>query len=317
MRPDARQWFTAPPPRQPGRAALAVSVAVLMWGYSNVAIKWVSTTGIVTSFYRLWFAIPLLWLIPVFDADMRRRLDHRWLVGCVTGGTLFALHQILFFTSLKLTTVTNVTVIGALQPALVLLLAGPVFAERMTHRDLVCSVIAFAATFLVVLGGRDASTSSLEGDGLAVANLFAFTGYLLVSKRVRLSVPAWDYVVGMTTVSGVWILAVALATGQALDSPRPSEWPVLVLVAIFPGTLGHFLINWAHAHTSAFAVSMILLAVPVVAVFGAVTLLGERVAPLQLLGGIGVLVAIGTIVGSSSRDVGEELAKGAAETDAP
>ena len=38
----------------------------------------------------------------------------------------------------------------------------------------------------------------------------------------------------------------------------------LFLLALFPGTLGHVLMNWAHAHVTAFSISMILLAAPVV-----------------------------------------------------
>jgi hypothetical protein len=44
----------------------AVTGAVLVWGCSNVVIKLLSTTGIVSSFYRLWFAIPVYGVIRDF-----------------------------------------------------------------------------------------------------------------------------------------------------------------------------------------------------------------------------------------------------------
>jgi len=300
-----------------GRAILAVGCAVVLWGGSAVAIKAVSVTGLVTAFYRLWFAIPLLWLIPLLQPSVRERLTSRWLGACLVGGTLFFLHQALFFTSLKLTTVANVTLIGALQPAVVLLAAGPLFNERPTLASVLWAAVAFGGTVLIVLGARASAAWSLYGDALAFANLFAFCGYFLASKYFRRDVPALEYVIGMTTVAGVWMLAAAVATGQDLAAPHGWEWLMLFAIAALPGTLGHFLTNWAHAHATALSISMILLAAPVIATLGATLVLGEHLYAMQLLGGLIVLTAIGIVVRSTTPATAEELAESAAETDAP
>ena len=294
----------------------ALALTVLMWGMSGVAIKAVSTTGLVTALYRLWFAIPLLW-ITVAAPPVRRRLDADWLRASLVGGVLFSIHQMLYFTSLKLTTVANVTILGALQPALVLLLAGRMFGERVTARAVVWSLVAFAGTAIVVLGAVDTPSWSPLGDGLACLNLFAFTGYFLASKRFRPRVGAWQYVVGMTTVSGLMMLAATLATDQDLGSPRGWEWAVLAGIALFPGTLGHALTMWAHAHVSAFVASIMLLAVPVVASAGAYLFLDERLGPAQMAGAAIVLAAIARIVTSAPRPLPPVLAESAAATDAP
>jgi drug/metabolite transporter (DMT)-like permease len=290
---------------------------VLTWGCSNVLIKLVSTTGLVASFYRLWLAIPLLWALPAAVPSMRRRLTRDWLSASLVGGGLFALHQVAFFTSLKLTTVADVTLIGALQPPLVLVVAGPLFGEAVTRRSLAWSLVAVAGTALVVLGAAGAPGWSSFGDLIAVANLFAFTAYFLASKRIRATAGTAEYLIGMTTVAGLIILAVALLTGQRLASPQGWDWAILLCLALLPGTLGHFLTNWAHPHTSAFVVSVMFLAVPVIACAGAAVFLGETLNAAQLLGGVLVLGAVGAVVASAPRAAGEELAEGAAETDAP
>jgi drug/metabolite transporter (DMT)-like permease len=295
----------------------AVSFTVLLWGLSGVAIKSTSVTGIVTAFYRTWFAIPLLWS-SMLSSRLRSTLDRNWLRASVIGGSLFCVHQVLYFTSLKLTTVANVTIIGALQPVLVLLLAGRMFGEAVTASSVLWSIVAFAGTALVVLGSSTAPTWSLLGDSIATLNLFAFTAYFLASKHIRATVGAWEYVVGMTTVSGVGMLLVALATGQDLGSPRGIDWLLLLAIAVFPGSIGHALTNWAHRHVTAFVASMILLAVPVIATAGAHAFLGEPVAGLQVFGGFVVLTAVGMIVQSVRRSsVRLELAESVAETDAP
>ncbi len=297
-------------------AVLAIVATVVMWASSSVAIKAVSTSGLVTVLYRLWFAIPPLWL-TMLPRPMRRRLGRDWLRGSVVGGLLFSVHQVLYFTSLKLTTVADVTIIGALQPALVLLVAGPLFEERASPGAIAWSAVAFVGTIVVVLGAAHAPTWSLLGDVLALVNLFAFTAYFLVSKRIRETVGAWEYVVGMTTVSGVVMLLVTLATHQSFGNLAAWEWGILVAIAIFPGTLGHVFTNWAHAYVPAFVSSMILLAVPIIATAGAAVVLDEPVSALQIVGGAIVLVAIGIIVASSRRRDAEVLAESAALSEAP
>src|SRR3990172_5025384 len=83
----------------------ALTLTVVLWGMSAVAIKAVSTGGLVTATYRLWFAIPPL-LLTLLVPAVRQRLDRKWLMASLTGGVLFALHQILYFISVKLTSVT-------------------------------------------------------------------------------------------------------------------------------------------------------------------------------------------------------------------
>lgn len=298
-------------------AVVAVAVAVTVWGCSNVVIKLASTTGLITSFYRLWFAIPLLWLIAAGVPSVRRGMTREWLAACLVGGGFFGLHQILFFNSLTLTSVANVTIVGALQPALVLLLAGRIFSEKATLAAIVWSVVAVGGTALVVVGSAGTPAWSPLGDALAVGNLFAFTAYFLASKRIRRRVGAPEYVVGMTTVAGIVVLAAALATRQEFLAPQGWDWGIFVFLAVFPGTLGHVLTNWAHGHASAFSMSIMLLAVPVIASIGAALFLDEALRLVQIVGGTIVLVAIGIIVRSTHAETGEQLAESAAATDAP
>ncbi len=305
-------------PRETTLAIVAVGIAVLTWGWSSVASKTVATTGLVVSFYRLWLALPLLWLVPIVAPAMRARLDGRWLRASLVGGLLFGVHQLFFFTSLMETTVATVSIVGALQPALVLLVAGRWFGEPVTRASLIWSTVALAGTMLVVVGAHGAPGWSLRGDVLAVLNLFAFTAYFLASKRFRAGVPAMDYVVGMTTVSALFILAVCLATGQALASPEGDDWIVLWGLAIVSGTGGHLLTNWAHAHASALVISIMFLGTPVLGSVGAAVFLGEPLGPAQVAGGAVVLGAITRIVFSTrSERLAEELAESAAQTDAP
>ncbi len=299
---------------QSSLAILAMAGAVATWGCSNVAIKAISTTGLVASFYRLWFAAALLWTLTAVTPSLRRRMDRNWLNASLIGGSLFGLHQVLFFNCVKLTSVANVTIIGSLQPVLVLLVAGRAFGERTSWRGLGWSLLAMAGTVIVIVGSAGSPSWSPFGDLVAVANLFAFTAYFLVSKRLRTHIGASEYVVGMTTVAGFWILLACLLTGQQLGSPRGWDWLLLAGIAVLPGTLGHFLTNWAHRHASAFIMSIMMLAIPIIASALAAVFLGEMLRAPQIAGGVTVLVAIGAIISSRETAPAGEWAESAAET---
>jgi len=293
-------------------AHIAVAVAVTTWGCSNVVIKVVGVTGLIASFYRLLFALPLLWAVALASPAARGRLDRNWAWSCLVGGVLFSIHQLLFFNGLKFTSVANVAIIGALQPVLVLTVAGRWFGERVGAREVVLSIGAIAGVVVAVLGSSAAPSWSPFGDLLAVGNLFAFTAYFLWSKRVRASVGATEYIFGLTTVAAIIISLVCIGLKQDFSSPSRSDWMWLVFLALVPGTTGHFLSNWAHAHTTAFTMSIMLLAVPVLAAIGAYFFAGEPLSLQQIVGGSITLAAIAAILAPAQRRIAQvEKATGA------
>ena len=291
---------SAGPNGQNGLALFAVSVTVVVWGASAVAIKSTSTTGLVGSFYRLWFAVAGLWLAALVLPSVRRRFDGNWLRASLVGGALFGLHQIVFFSSIKLTSVANVMILTSLQPVLVAAVAGRFFGERPRLGDVLWSLLAVVGTAAVMAGSTRGTGYCFWGDVLAVANLFAFTAYFLASKRFREKVGAPEYMVGMTTVAGVVVATATLIGGEDLGSPTRYDLLALLLVAILPGTLGHLVINWAHLYVSAFAISILILAVPVISSAGAALYLDEPLGWIQIGGGLVVLIAIAIVIRSTT-----------------
>ena len=74
--------------------------------------------------------------------------------------------------------------VGALQPALMLLVAGPMFGEPVTASIIGWSLAAIAGVVIVVSGSSGAPVWSVTGDLLAVGALVAWTIYFIASKRV-------------------------------------------------------------------------------------------------------------------------------------
>src|SRR5439155_16145830 len=131
-------------------------------------------------------------------AVTRRRPSREAVLASIPGGVLFGLNLVFFFSAIKDTTIADVLVIGALQPALVLVVAGPMFGEHPSRRELGWAGVSVIGVFVFILGSSGTPSWSLRGDLLAIASLFVWTAYFLVSKRVRNRVPAIEY---MSTVT--------------------------------------------------------------------------------------------------------------------
>ena len=140
--------------RRPVAGALAVLLAVSVWGGVTVVIRVVDTLdGLVLGCPRLW--IGALATVIVFYAS-GRRLSGRTFRAAIPGGVAFAVDLILYFSAVKNTTVADATVVGALQPALVMLIAGPLFGEVVTF-GLVCwSLLAIGGVAIAMFGSSGA-----------------------------------------------------------------------------------------------------------------------------------------------------------------
>ena len=198
---------------RPIAGAVAVLVAVSIWGAMAVVIRWVDEIdGLVLGFHRLW--IGALGTLAVFYGT-GRRLSWHSLRLALTGGLAFGGDIVLFFSAVKHTTVANATVVGALQPILVFFIAERMFGEAVTRRLVVWSVVAIGGVALVVYGSSGVPTWSIGGDLLAIAALFAWTVYFVASKQVRTQLAPFEYLAALLLIAAVAIAPIAAGLGPA------------------------------------------------------------------------------------------------------
>jgi drug/metabolite transporter (DMT)-like permease len=190
---------------------------------------------------------------------------------------------------------------------LVLLIAGPMFGEPVTAGMIGWSLAAIVGVVIVVYGSSGAPVWSLTGDLLAVGALLAWTIYFIASKRVSSKIAPFEYLTAMLVISAAVVTPIALLSGQRLDPGGPGQWAWIVALAIGSGGVGHLLINWAHAHVDLTVMSLLTLAIPVVAVISAAIFLDESIEWVQVLGMAIVLAAVGVVaVGTTRPSIGEQ-----------
>lgn len=103
------------------RGLTASALAAFGWGFAGIFANLAHAPGLVLTFYRTWLTAALLTAAVVVSV---RRMSWRLVWAATPAGLLLCGGMTMFFSAVKLTSVAVATVIGALQPALVLFVAG-------------------------------------------------------------------------------------------------------------------------------------------------------------------------------------------------
>lgn len=264
-----------------------------MWGLSSVAVKQVENLdGLALACYRIWLGAAL---VTVGYLASGRRLSVRLLRVSLWGGLWFCGDLILFFVAVQLTSIANATVIGALQPVLVLAISRRLFGEIPRLVEVAWGAVAIVGAAIVVLGGDGGGANSLEGDLLAVGALVAWTAYFIASKRVRVHLSAFEYLTGMAIVAAIAVLPAPLLHPSSFVNTNTEGWVIIVYLAIVNGLLGHFLMSFAHGHVTLLTASLLTLAIPVFAAGGAALFIDEPMTAVQIGGMTVVLAALAVV----------------------
>jgi drug/metabolite transporter (DMT)-like permease len=289
-------------PRATKIGIVAILVPISAFSLMNLIVKVARLQALAFAFYRLWMGVVLM-LTALYLSG--RRLSWPVVRRAAPGGVLFGANLAFFFAALKATSLADVLIIAALQPALTLTVARPVFGERVTSQHLVWTGVSLAGVFLVVLGSSGTPVWSLKGDLFALGALFAWTTYWVVSKRVRERVPAFEYMTAVTLAAAIVVTPFALLSGQGLQV-RWQDWLWLV-VFVAGAQTGHTLLAWSHAQVDVSVSSVLILAEPVISAVAALIVLGEPLPALSIAGGLVTVLAVGVVARQATRDEQESL----------
>jgi drug/metabolite transporter (DMT)-like permease len=127
---------------------------------------------------------------------------------------------------------------------------------------------------------------------LAIASPTIYTGYILIGERVMSSVPA---VAASAVIMSGAALAFCLLAGLTHELALPRNaggWAVAVGIALVPTMVAISLFLAGLPRIGAARAALLSTWEPVVTVFLAVVVLGDRLSLIQVLGGILVIVAV-------------------------
>lgn len=279
------------------KGLIGSAVAVTAWGGSGVAAKFVTIGGLAIVSYR--FAAFVLVSLAIRWLTTRRTISWTAIKYSIPGGIALALDVAFYFSAIKITSVVNANIIGALQPLLLTIYGVKFLNEKISRNDIIYGLIALSGVVAIVVAGTNSEQSSLLGDLFAVGALLAWSAYFILAKQAKDKVSPGDYTIATAIMCAVINAPLALMFNQSLAWPSARNWFWILIVAALGGGVGHNMMNWSIPKIPLWLSSTMTLLVTPIAAALAWAFLDEPLNAIQI-GALAVtLAAIGGLIMSN------------------
>ena len=267
---------------------IMIVVGIMGISLSAIFVKYAQAPSTVTAAWRLLWTVVLMTPVVLGKGEVRRELfhlDRKTLILSALSGLFLAIHFVLWFESLKHTSVASSTAIVCTEVIWVCIGFCLLLKGRLSRKAMLAIAITLVGSLLIAYADSFTGGSHLRGDILALVAAIAVAAYTLIGRwvRAKVSTSVYTYVV---YVSCVAVLLVSVLV-QGYNVLGYGFSPVLVglLLSVFSTILGHSIFSWCLKFLSPSSVSASKLCEPVVAAIMAAFLFGEMPVPLQIVGG--------------------------------
>ena len=271
---------------------IMIVVGVIGISLSSILVKYSSAPSAVTAAWRLLWTVILMTPVVLGKAEVRKELfsaDKRTVMLSCLSGLFLAIHFVVWFESLRHTTVASSTTIVCTEVIWVALGYCLFLKGKLSGEAIVAIAITFAGSVLIALADSSGSGLHLYGDFLALIAAIAVAVYTLLGRIVRqdTSTSVYTYLVYSACAAALMILCVlqnVSMVGYGLSSII-----VGLLLAVFSTILGHSIFSWCLKYFSPSFVSASKLCEPVAASVMAAFLFAEYPSVMQIMGSVFIL----------------------------
>lgn len=276
---------------------VVLGMVIVSWGAGPVITKLITVQPILGVLIRFTMSVPLLFGLLAIRG---RRVSMQTLRQTALPGMAFGINLIFVFAALQEATVAVLSVSMTLQPALLLLLAGPLFGERPTMAHVGWTLVGVVGAAGVILGAGDELRASPLGLGLAVSAMMTFSIYFVLTRLARSTIDVdpveWMAAINLWSLFAALVPGIFLLDGDDLAEIDRTDLLWLLVLAYLTGVFGHVLMSWVHGYIEAARSSLYLLSMNLIAVGLAWPIHDEPVTVLQLIGGLVVLGAVAAVI---------------------
>lgn len=269
-------------------------IGIIGISLSSIFVRYSQAPAPVTAALRmLWsvlFLTPALFGQPALRQELQQ-IPLKLALLSFLSGIFLAIHFVLWFESLRHTTVASSTTIVCTEVIWVSLGFCLFLKGRLTLKAIAAIVVTLVGSAAIAYS--DSGTGlHLYGDILALIAAIVEAGYTLIGRTVRKRATTTVYTYLVYAACAAVLTVFCWVQGYPLFG---YGWgPVLVglLLAVFSTILGHSIFSWCLRYLSPSFVSASKLCEPVVAAILAAFLFGEIPGFLQILGGVLILAGV-------------------------
>ena len=274
---------------------LAAVGAMLFWGLSFVSSKAILNTGFPPmTMVALRFLIASVVLIP-----LQRRLDPGFRLQ--KQDRLFLLLSALFGICLyffcesrgiKFTSASNAALITAIIPALTVGAEYLIFRSGVRWFQVVGIALSILGVYFVVQRTPGQYDRAFLGNLLMFGACLSWVAYNMFSRNLHRGLKGVNLITFQTMIGTVLLLPIALSEARSWSFGNLGVWLNLLYLGVICTALSFFLYLYALARLGPVRVTSFINLLPVVSVVGGMLILGERLLPAQMIGGVVIVLGV-------------------------
>lgn len=268
---------------------LALLATTMVWGSTFFLIRDLVKVLPTLDFLALRFTMAAVVMVALFWRQLRMLGRREWLSGLVIG-LIYAAGQILQTSGLEHTSATMSGFVTGLYVVMTPLLGALVFRDRISAATWIAVGLAMAG--LTTLSYR--GTDGLEfgpGEWLTLASAVMYAAHIVLLGRHSTPSTASGLAVVQMIVIAIVTTVAAVPDGLSLP-PTPTDWGVVVYMAIVAGAGALWAQTWAQSRIEPSRAAILMTTEPLFAALFAITLGGEMLSGQIVVGGLLIVAAM-------------------------
>jgi len=271
----------------------SLGAGVLLLSTSAIFVKLAEAPSGIIAFYRLLFTlaviVPALFFRSNDRAQLQRLTARQWVLALISGA-LLAVHWVMWFESLRYTSVASSTVLVSLQPLFSIFFGVLLLKEKISKQGIAGVILAIAGSAVIGWGDFQVSGAAFWGDVLSFLSAGVISLHFLFGQILRKELDVLPYTVVCYSASTLCLAAYALISGQPFTGYSGQTWLCFSGLALFATVGGQCVFNLLLKYLPATAVTMGILGEPVGTVILAFLIFGEGIGLQQ---GVGMAFILG------------------------
>lgn len=269
------------------RSSWMLVASMFIFGTISPFVRRISVFSGELALYR---AILAALMIGLFLLLTKQRLDlgsaKKELLLLVLSGGAMGFNWILLFEAYKYTTVSVATLSYYFAPVLVTVVCPLLFQEKLSKKQVLCFVMSTIGLILTTgLSDAGKGSSDMLGIFLSLGAAVLYAGVVLLNKFIKKVAGIHRTFLQFLAAIVVLIPYVALTSGVTLSGLDSTGWVCLLIVGLVHTGVTYCMYFSSLRELPGQKAAILSYIDPLVAVLVSVTILGEEIGPLQLLGG--------------------------------
>ena len=287
-------------PKQNLRAHLSMFAATLLFGLNYWVAKGLMPDHLLPMqiiFLRVLGTLIISWIIVLSIKNLRDlRIDRADFPRLILSSLLgVGINQVCFFTGLNLSTPVDAAIINSINPILVLVFSALILHESIRRQRLVGIILgATGALLLILFGNSHLMGGHLQGNLFIVANITAWSLYLVISKPLMVKynpfvMMKWIFLFGFIEILPFTVVPTMQLNLLSLDA---YTWLALLYIVVGTTFLAYFFISFSLKRLSSTVIAYYTYLQPVLVAGIGIMMFAEKISWVKIVSALLVFAGI-------------------------